>query len=326
MSDTLTILRARGRRLAKLIAADGTIHGYDRAKTFDISTRSVANLGDLGDALAELLHRSDCAVVRGEPTGPKNGVRRLLHPDPTTGELPTLRDVARRWLALDVEGIARPVALPAADLIGCGRLALTALPPVFYKADCIVQASGSHGFLPDLRLRLWFWCNRPMGSAELRRWLRDTPADPSVFSAAQLIYTATPIVAAAADPLPVRLALLPGGGELRCPSPEALAPRQRPIGGHVAVTSKGASAYAQKALRSAVVRILGAQKRHPTILAEARGLARLVRGGLLPEGDMRRALHAAAADRDKPKEEVDAILAWAMANPTNGAMPEVRHG
>lgn len=325
-TDTLTILRARGRRLAKLIAADGTIHGYDRAKTFDISTRSVANLADLGDVLADLLHRPDCAVVRGEPTGPVRKVRRLLAADPATGELPTLRDAPRRWAALDVEGIALPPAVPAADLAACAHLALASLPPVFAEAGCIVQASGSHGFLPDLRLRLWFWCDRPMGGAELKRWLRDTPADLCVFSAAQLIYTAAPVLAAARDPLPVRLASLPGAAELRCPSPAALVPRQMRAAGHVTVTSKTATAYAAKALRGAVVRILGAEKRHPTILAEARGLARLVRAGMLAESDMRNALHAAAADRDKSRDEVDSILAWAMANPSNAAVPEMRHG
>ncbi len=325
-ADTLTILRARGRRLAKTIRDDGTIQGYDRARSFDMATRAVASLADLGDVLAGLLHRPDCAVVRGEPIGPMRRVRRLLVTDRKTGELPTLRDAPRRWLAIDMESVALPPAVPAADLAACAHLALATLPPVFAEAGCIVQASGSHGFLPDLRLRLWFWCDRPMAGAELKRWLRDTPADLCVFSAAQLIYTAAPVLAAARDPLPVRLVSLPGAAELRCPSPAALAPRQRRAAAHVPVTSKGATAYAAKALRGAVERILQAEKRHPTILAEARGLARLVRAGMLAESDMRNALHAAAADRDKPRDEVDSILAWAMANPSNAAVPEIRHG
>ena len=195
------------------------------------------------------------------------------------------------------------------------------------SAACIVQASGSHGFVPDLRLRLWFWCDRPMAGAELKRWLCQTPADLCVIGPAQLIYTAASVMAGAApDPLPARLVALPGGAELRCPSPEALAPRPRPAARHITVTSTGASKYATAALRNAVVRILRAERRHPTIMAEACGLARLVRAGLLAEGDMRHALHAAAADPDKPREEVEAILAWALANPSNGAVPELRHG
>lgn len=327
MSDSITILRARGRRLAKLIRADGRIQAYDAAKTFDMATRAVADLASLGATLEILLRRPDCAVVRGAPIGPMQAVRRRVHPDPETGEAPTLRDTPRRWLALDMEGIGIPAGLPAADLAGCARLALATLPPAFADAACIVQASGSHGFLPDLRLRLWFWCSRPMDGAELKRWLRATPADTSVFSAAQVIYTAGPVLAdGAADPLPARLVRLPGVDELQCPAPEALAPPVKPVAPPVRLSADGAGRYARKAVRSAVTRILTAPKRHPVILSEARGLARLVHGGLLPESDMRQAIHAAAAERDKPADEIDAVIAWALLHPANGAMPELRHG
>jgi hypothetical protein len=327
MSESVTILRARGRRLAKLILPDGTIRSYDAAKTFDMESRTVADLATLGAVLESLLPRPDCAVVRGQPVGPVHRVRRLVHPDAKTGEAATLLDSPRRWLALDMEGIALPAHVPAADLAACGRLALETLPCAFAEAACIVQASGSHGFKPDLRLRLWFWCARPMAGAELKRWLRATPADLSVFSGAQVIYTAAPVMAGGgADPLPARLAWLPGAPELSCPAPEALAPRPRPAARPMRLTGEGASRYARKALRSAVTRILTAPKRHPVILAEARGLARLVRGGLLPEADMRQAIHAAAAERDKPADEIDAVIGWALLHPANGSLPEIRHG
>jgi len=328
MTDAVTVLRSNGRRLAKLIRADGTIDGYDRARTFDMTTRAVADLDGLAGILADLISRPDCAVVRGEPIGPLRRVRRLVHPDPETGEAPTLRDVPRQWLALDMEGIPLPADVPAADLAACGRVALTTLPPVFSEAACIVVASGSHGFLPDLRLRVWWWCSRPMTAVELKRWLRGTPADPSVFSAAQLIYTAAPVLAAGrADPLPVRLARLPGLAELQCPSAAALAPPPRPPARPVAITpTRPRTATPWQALRGAARRILTAQQRHPAIMAEARGLARLVGAGMLGEGDMRRTIHAAAADRDKPHDEIAAILTWALANPSAAAVPEVRHG
>ena len=108
MSDTVTILRARGRRLAKLILPDGTIQSYDSARTFDMTTRTVVDLATLGALLETLLPRPDCAVVRGQPVGPVHGVRRLVHPDAKTGDAPTLLDTPRRWLALDMEGIALP--------------------------------------------------------------------------------------------------------------------------------------------------------------------------------------------------------------------------
>lgn len=137
-------------------------------------------------------------------------------------------DVPRQWLALDVEGIALPQALPATDLIGCYELALTTLPLAFEGARCIIVASGSHGYRPDIRLRLWFWCSRPMAGTELKRWLRDTPACPSVFNAAQLIHTAAPVITGnKPDPLPFRLAEVPGNSVVSVPAPQKRWQRRR---------------------------------------------------------------------------------------------------
>lgn len=327
--DSITILRAHSRRLAKLILPDGTIEGYDHARTFDLIPHPVTGLGDVFNLLSRLVHRHDCAVVRGEPCGPvgSRGVRRLLFADAKTGDAATLREAPRRWLALDMEGIPLPANVPASDLSACAALALTTLPSPFAGADCIVQASGSHGFKPDLRLRLWFWCDRALSGAELRRWLHGTPADPSVFSGAQVIYTAAPVILCGRpDPLPVRLLRLTGGGDLRCPSPAALAPPPRPPAHSVTVNSRGASAYARAALVGAARRILSADKRHPCILGEARGLARLVFAGVLSEPDMRRTLHAAAACRGKPADEVEAVIAWALDNSSRGIVLEACHG
>ena len=229
-ADIITILRARNRRLAKLVHANGRVEGYNSARTFDMTVHPVTGLAALTDLLGKLLPCWDMAVVRGDILDPARtrGVRRFLHADKETGDLPTLADVPRRWLALDMEDIARPADVPASDLAACGRVALDCLPAAFSEAACIVQASGSHGFKPDLRLRLWLWCSRPMTGAELKRWLRDTPADPTVFGAAQPIYTAAPVMAEGqADPIPARLALLPGAPMVTVPTPEALAPPPR---------------------------------------------------------------------------------------------------
>jgi len=44
MSDAITILRAHGRRLAKVIHDDGTIDNFDKAKTFDLTEVSIDDL------------------------------------------------------------------------------------------------------------------------------------------------------------------------------------------------------------------------------------------------------------------------------------------
>jgi hypothetical protein len=266
------------------------------------------------------------AVVRGDILDPARtrGVRRLLHGDRETGDPPTLRDVSRRWLAVDMEGVPLPADAPPADLGACARVALAELPAAFSGAACIVQASGSHGFRPDIRLRLWFWCSRPMAGAELKRWLRDTPADPSVFGAAQPIYTAAPVLAdGVAAPIQSRLLLLPGS-LLMVPTSEALAPPARSITPRVEIHPAHVNRYVRAALERAADRIMRAAKRHPTIIAECRGLARLVSAGLLPEADLRAVVMKAAEAAGKDdRDEIERCIAWGLANPSDGRVPEL---
>ncbi len=313
MIDTVTVIRALGRRLAKRVRGNGVIEAYDRARLFDFHSRPVGSLEDVQALLRRLAGRPDCAVIRGEPTGPMRDVRRLLHADPRTGDAPTLRDVPRRWLALDIERTPLPPSVPPDDLIACARIALRELPAPFRAARCLAQATGSHGLRPDLRLRLWFWCDRPMHGTELKRWLLHTPADPSVFGAAQLIYTASPIFAAGiADPLGSRLAMVEGEPLLACPSAAALAPPPRKSAPPAAL-ARVTDRYLTAALESAAQRIATAEKRHPVILAEACGLARFVRAGRLAESLYRALLiRAGEAAGKHDAAEIESLAAWAL--------------
>ena len=96
--ETLTVIRAHGRRLAKLIRADKTVEGYDDAKHFDLFTVSVPDLDALHRLLRRLLDRPDCAVVRGEIANRNRvlRVRRLL----TLNEDGRRSDTARGCAAL----------------------------------------------------------------------------------------------------------------------------------------------------------------------------------------------------------------------------------
>jgi hypothetical protein len=224
--DTLTLIRARGRRLAKVIRADGTVTSYDDAKHFDLFTMPVTDLDGLYRLLQRLLNRPDCAVVRGEIADPNRfeRVRRLLYRDDETGDAPTLQAVPRWWLAVDVEGVGRPDGVPATDLAACAAAAAGRLPEALLGVECIVQASGSHGIKPDIRLRLWYWLSRAATGEELQRWFRDTSADLCVFRPAQVIYTAAPVIAdGAIDPLPARLMALPGTPCVLVPARDELA-------------------------------------------------------------------------------------------------------
>ncbi len=326
-ADSITVIRAASRRLAKRVRADGTIDAYDSARTYDLFTVEIPDLASLERLLGQLLRRPDCAVVRGGIIDPDRTrrVRRLAHVDKETGECPTLEERPRQWLALDLDSPERPEGISADDLAGCAAVAVSRLPAAFRDVACIVQASGSHGLKPGLRLRLWYWLDRPLSGQELKRWLRGVAVDPTVFRPAQVIYTAAPVFDRPADdPLPTRMARIEGrAGIVRAPSASSLVPPPRPPAPMPAPREASANHYVSAVLTNAAARIrrAGIGNRHDTILSEARSLARFVSAGLLTERDMRNTLSAAGEHAGKPFEECESIADWAMDHPSGGALP-----
>lgn len=230
MTDSITIIRSPYLLLAKRIHADSRTEPYGSAKTIDLFERPVPDLDALRALIAKLIPRPDCAVVFGGVADPERvrHVRRLSKADLKTGDLPTLRVVPHRWCALDMDGVERPLDVPAHDLAACAGHAVQRLPIAFHGARCIVQASASHGIKPGCRLRLWFWLDRPVTGAELKVWLKPHPVDPCTFVTAQPIYTAAPVLVGRPDHLPTRLADVPGAQAVAVPAPELLKPPEKP--------------------------------------------------------------------------------------------------
>jgi hypothetical protein len=317
--DTITILQAHGRRLTKLWKADGSSEGYDSAKHYDLYEVPVDSLDAMEGILHKLIHRPDCAVVRGAIANPEQTkrARRLMYPDPETGDAATLREGSHHWLSLDLDGVPLPAEIDRHDLAACVGAVLPMLPTPLHQAELIVQATASHIMKPGARLRLWGWCSRALSGAECRRWFQGVPVDASLFRAAQVNYTAAPIFAAGAtDPLRSRIVRLPGQHRIiQAPSVAALAPVPRPAASNSSGSVSGGSRYALAALTRACGNIARQPEgtRHPTAVAEAWGLARLVKGGLLTESEVARAVDGALRSAGKPDGEGQAIVAWAVA-------------
>lgn len=328
----MTVARARGRRLCKMRHADGTTQDYDRAKHLDLSTVEAPDLDALHPLLLGLLNRPDTCALRGAIADPErvHGVRRLLHPDPKTGDPATLLDIPRAWLALDLDGLPLPSGLDPHDLAACGRMARLALPAAFHGAACIIGATAGHGFKPGARLRLWCFLSRPMMGAELKRWLGAAPVDKALFSAAQAIFTAAPVFSGMTDPLPARLVRLDGAERVVVPSAAELAPpprrrapapRTTTITTTVTITATTTTTpaprrggYGFTALTRAAARIAAApvDSRHATALAEAWGLGRLVAAGHLTDAEVQRVVDIALNRAGKPLGEGASIAAWAV--------------
>jgi hypothetical protein len=327
MSDTITTLRARYRRLAKLIRTDGTINDYDSAMMFDMAENEVADLDHLLMILRFLLSKPDLCIVRGAiaDADRTSRVRRLYHLDDKTGDVPTIKDANHHWIGLDVEGVVRPDNVEAADLVSCGFLAIAQLPSEFHGALCIVQASAGLGLKPGCRLRLWFWGSRPLSGAELTYWMRRSPVDNCLFRPAQITYTSAPVFESGVDHLPNRILDLPGAATVTVPSAEELAPPKRPAPKPLpAANTRSGSRYALAALTNASVRVATApiNSRHYTCMSQTRSLGRLVEAGLLARSDVEAAMVAALVQAGKPHQEGEKVVAWALAHPSTTPLPE----
>jgi hypothetical protein len=88
-----SILHARGRRLAKLLRADGSIVGYDHARTFDSVEIVVHDFDYLATTLRSLLPWCG-SLINGSPA---TGIRRLLHVRRPTA------CTCRHWLSYEPE-------------------------------------------------------------------------------------------------------------------------------------------------------------------------------------------------------------------------------
>jgi hypothetical protein len=189
--------------------------GYGRETHFRVAQIELAGFDHLCKVLDTLTRRPTAFVIRGEPLPhiDRTKTRRLVHPDPETGEAATFAEVPRRWLAVDIDKVKKPVAIdPVADPEGAIEHLIGRLPPELYDASSWWQFTCSQS-LPGseevLSARLWFWLLDPLDDASLTRWALSANKacrliDPSLYRAVQPHYVAAPIFEGMADPLPRR--------------------------------------------------------------------------------------------------------------------------
>jgi hypothetical protein len=338
MDCAITVLHARGRRLAKLIHPDGSTTGYDDARIFAAVEIPVGDLGHLAAILRSLLPCWDRCVVRGSLINgsPATGIRRLFRPDNETGDQPTLYEVPRRHVAIDVDGdaIHRPPEIAATDIASCARIAISRLPVEFHGRACVAVATGSHGLRPGVRLRLWFWLDGAATREVLQPWFFGTQGiDLSTFRPVQCCYTAAPVlVEGVTDPVPDRLVVLPGAPlvpirPLPLPPPP---PEANTRVGHAAGKSppppsgRRSDAYRDAALAGIEAELLRATEnhRHHALVAAA---TRMFELGSLSDGYVTNFIGTAArvlnerGTRQIDDDEVTELLEWAAhARATGG--------
>ena len=325
--DTITVLHAPGMCLAKRLSKDGTIHGYDRARVFGVSALPVNNLDGIGETFSRLLPLGDRCIVRGALIDGETGVgvRRLLRLDPKTGDRPTFRDVPRRWLALDVEGIPLPERLHPADLAGCCALA----PRAFWGhagRRLYRPGVGKSRFQARHAVAALVLAEQADLGPRVEELVSRNTRRPSVFGAVQPIYTAAPKMPAGIRvPILCRFWFKPGQATVTVAPPQAPRPKPRRVTPRSTAQSVQTAGSARAELEMAAGRVCVAEKRHPTLVSEARSLARLVEAELLTEAEIRAALSCAAKAAGKDDAaEIEACVDWGLSHPSTDPLPEMQ--
>jgi hypothetical protein len=199
----------RDRKSGKLIKS-----AYGRESHFRVKQVELRGFDHLCTCLDKLTQRPHAFVVRGEPLPGTDlsNTRRLLYPDPETGEVATFAAAARHCFAVDIDKVRKPVAVdPVSDPDGAVEHLIGLLPPELHDASCWWQFTCSQslpGSEDTLSARLWFWSHDPLDEASLTRWalaanksIGSQVIDPSLYRAVQPHYLADPVFENMVDPL-----------------------------------------------------------------------------------------------------------------------------
>jgi hypothetical protein len=232
-SDTLPVIRSARGALAKRVAADGRLVGFDAGRWFTgPRALPVAGFDDLADALDDVSRNPREAVVRGRSRQETAGRPfRRTSDRARHGDAATFEPAPRRWIALDIDGVDEPagVTFAAEPEAGVEYLRDHLLPEAFEGAACWWQATASAGIKPGIRARLWFWLDRPVADHEAKHWLKGAPVDRALFTPVALHYTAPPLRAdGACEPVARRQGRLSGLEPVEVPDLSA-APRHAPV-------------------------------------------------------------------------------------------------
>lgn len=200
---------------------------YGRGMLFSFRRTYFCDLAGLLSILDRLSRDPLSFVVRGVPIDgecKEPQLRRTKSRVARDGTVtpPTLREEPLGWVALDMDSIPCPpdVDVIALTPVEAHALAVSLLPPEFRDVACILQFTSKHGLRmsagpgktkdPQVRVRLWYLIDRPLGSGDLKAWLQGYPVDPAPLLPHQPIYVARPTFIGVPDPVPQRLHLIPG--------------------------------------------------------------------------------------------------------------------
>lgn len=200
-ADRITVLHCQDGYAAKTFHADGRVRPYRAGKHFRCEELACSSLQDLHSILMSLQDMQRAFVIRGEPVGDGTLADAIIRRTKVN-----FRDVPRRWLMLDIDGVPLPSGMEPLSGEALAHV-VGLLPPEFKDTSFVAQWSNSAGLKPGvIKVHLWFWLKTPLGSSDLRAWARTLGplVDPAVFNTVQPHYTARPVFDGIKDPAPIR--------------------------------------------------------------------------------------------------------------------------
>lgn len=313
-------------RLTKLIDFSSPVphvDGYPEGATlFHFEERRHETPREFFDGLLKLVSNPKAAILRGSPALWVNGepVRRIYRPSGKHGP-PTIEAVLRAWVYFDFDFKSgrRPPPEIAGDI---GRLIdwviANLLPEEFRGASFFWEVGPSHGIGGRLSVRLAFALRRPVSALALKTWAeaKVPEADPSVFSPAQLLYIAAPVVVGGVDPIHDRAGVHEGlVDEVEVNIPDV---QERPFNPS---NPEGETYLVGAAALEAQRRVLEAVSRKREGLANRHGAMKTAacfgRGIGLSPTNLRDVVRLVGAATGKPgwEEEVDELVEFAVTLP-----------
>lgn len=180
----------------------GGVTPYDRIKYFAFYEYEIFSLDDLASIVRKSMDKPRVCLLRCRVKDKNYNMQRLFN-----GDDATLIEQAQNWFALDIDGYAESSGDVETDckkvLVGLG----------WKDTECIGLASSSYGIKSGIHLRMFFWADRKVDCATLKKFMTNNKvcADLAMFHPIQPIYVATPIFNdGLKDPVEKRMVLLAG--------------------------------------------------------------------------------------------------------------------
>jgi P4 family phage/plasmid primase-like protien len=218
----MVVLRGQPGRCSKTFTKndDGTIAKTSYGNGFTWVPRGVRISNGLHGLLATLKvlsKRDDCIVVkealRDDALADKPIERKSCAVHHEAG---TLAAAPRHWVFIDIDSIPIPEVIRDLDYASKVSYITDQMPACFKGVSVVAQLTSSEGVESTdgstMRVRLWYWCKKPVMREALRAALADCTfvCDLSIYNSAQPVYVCSPKFAGMPDPIAERFFIVPG--------------------------------------------------------------------------------------------------------------------